>query len=187
MSEIYLLIFNIGLYVAACAYFFRRNRHSFTTYASYIYLTNSVFSLLYYLTPVYNYSPAGLGGVVNLPAVIWLFVFNFLLCYTLRYFDIEETYKLENYHSNYWKKIQIFLCLIYGLYVIYALPGSIENLMSSDLSDIRNEYMSEGLDFKIPDFVQKFNVYFSGLYFIILLISLIPRGELLFGIGIFKT
>ena len=90
MNELDILHVNIGIYSVFTLYFYKRyGLRNLSTVASIIYLIFSIVSRLYFDTPVFFYSFSNLKEL-KWEGMVWLSVFNFLMCNLLRGFGLDK-------------------------------------------------------------------------------------------------
>lgn len=140
MNELYVVLLNTLLYLIFFIYSLRKFKlGNLTTIISLIYFVGSFFSLLLYITPLY-YITVSAQGECTYESCIYLFIVNFLLIISLGHIDLSQCNVLCNYNSRLIKKIQIFLCVIFFVYLVFQIPASIQKFFSGrELSDMREE------------------------------------------------
>lgn len=172
MTELEILYVNICLYVSAFIFF--KAKHGFlnlSTICILFYLLGSIISLFFYLTPVYNFTFSN-DGKLSIEGMLWLFSFNFLLCYLLRYFSFPKSEVITSYNKGFVDKVQNVLVVAFVIILIFDLPISLTNISSQNLADLRDTTYVEGghgSKFFLVDLLQR---AFSELILILLAIAL---------------
>lgn len=170
MKEIEILYVNIAIYTIFFLYFYKRyGLKNLSTVASFVYLVSSIASWLYFATPVFFFSFSNLKGL-KWEGMLWLASFNFLLCNLLRGFGIEKDQEIIGYNAKFFKRLQFFLIIGGGFSVIVQLPSAINNLMSENLSDIRDLTYTDGAQVTSNPIDNLYNRIFGGLNIFLLLL-----------------
>lgn len=170
MNELDILHINIGIYSVFTLYFYKRyGLRNLSTVASVIYLIFSIVSRLYFDTPVFFYSFSNLKEL-KWEGMAWLAVFNFLMCNLLRGFGLDKGQVITGYNAKFFRKLQLFL-IIGGVFsLIIQLPSAVNNLMSGNLSDIRDLTYTDGAQVASNPIVDIYSRIFGGLNIFLLLL-----------------
>lgn len=170
MNELDILHINIGIYSVFTLYFYKRyGLRNLSTVASIIYLIFSIVSRLYFDTPVFFYSFSNLKEL-KWEGMVWLAVFNFLMCNLLRGFGLDKGQVITGYNAKFFRKLQLFL-IIGGVFsLIIQLPSAVNNLMSGNLSDIRDLTYTDGAQVASNPIVDIYSRIFGGLNIFLLLL-----------------
>lgn len=170
MDEITILNLNIACYALFVVYFYKKcGLKNLSTIASIVYLLGSILSRLYYETPVFFFSFSNLREI-KIQGMIWLLACNFLLINLLKGFGFSHTNVISGYNEKFFCKLQLFVVIISSISLIVQLPSAISNIMSGNLSDIRDATYSEGAQVTSNIFVNYIQRLFSGLNFFLFLI-----------------
>lgn len=170
MSEVDILHVNIVLYALFTIYFYKRyGLTNLSTIASVVYLIFSIIARLYFGTPVFFYSFSN-AKMVKMDGMIWLAAFNFLMCNLLRGFGYEKGYQITGYDERFFRKLLVFLIVCGGISLAVQLPSAIGNLMSGNLSDIRDLTYTDGAQVDSNIVVSVYSRIFGGLNEFLLLI-----------------
>lgn len=170
MNELDILHVNIGIYSVFTLYFYKRyGLRNLSTVASIIYLIFSIVSRLYFDTPVFFYSFSNLKEL-KWEGMVWLSVFNFLMCNLLRGFGLDKGQVITGYNAKFFRKLQLFL-IIGGVFsLIIQLPSAVNNLISGNLSDIRDLTYTDGAQVTSNPIVDIYSRIFGGLNIFLLLL-----------------
>lgn len=170
MNELDILHINIGIYSVFTLYFYKRyGLKNLSTVASIIYLIFSIVSRLYFDTPVFFYSFSNLKEL-KWEGMAWLAVLNFLMCNLLRGFGLDKGQVITGYNAKFFRKLQLFL-IIGGVFsLIIQLPSAVNNLMSGNLSDIRDLTYTDGAQVASNPIVDIYSRIFGGLNIFLLLL-----------------
>lgn len=144
MSELQILYINILLYVIGHIYFVAR--FGFLNLAALgmmCYLLGSIMSLLFYITPVYIFTFSN-EGQMNVEGMLWLFLFNFLLCNILRYFNFPKAKVISGYNMRLINNIQSGLIVVFSIILVFDMPITLRNILSQNFSDLRELTYTEG-------------------------------------------
>lgn len=170
MNELDILHINIGIYSVFTLYFYKRyGLRNLSTVASVIYLIFSIVSRLYFDTPVFFYSFSNLKEL-KWEGMAWLAAFNFLMCNLLRGFGLDKGQVITGYNAKFFRKLQLFL-IVGGVFsLIIQLPSAVNNLMSGNLSDIRDLTYTDGAQVTSNPIVDIYSRIFGGLNIFLLLL-----------------
>lgn len=95
--------------------------------------------------------------------MVWLSVFNFLMCNLLRGFGLDKGQVITGYNAKFFRKLQLFL-IIGGVFsLIIQLPSAVNNLISGNLSDIRDLTYTDGAQVTSNPIVDIYSRIFGGL------------------------
>lgn len=139
MSELNCVIINSILYafLFACL-LFRYKWYNLSTLLSGIYLINSVFSLLLYISPFYAVTVSA-AGTITIEPFLYMFSWYFLLIMSFSHINLNEVRYVTNYHQKYLYNIQLFLCVILTIQLLFLFPQSIMDFFSGrDLGMLRD-------------------------------------------------
>ena len=140
MSENTVIIINFCLYltlsiIAAT----RKGKYSLVSVISYFYTTSALFSFLLYSHPLYDTTFTS-DGTSTIEGCLYLFAINGLLITSFWNVDISNIKQLKGYNEKLFTNTQKVLCVLFIIYLIFSLPGSISRFFSgSNLADMRDE------------------------------------------------
>lgn len=170
MSGLSILYINITVYSLFTLYFFKRyGLKNLSTIASFAYLVSAIFSFLYYNTPVFLFSFSNIKDL-KLGGMVWLALFNFLSCNLLRGFGLQKNCTIYGYDEVFFGKLQKLIIFLSIIILIFQLPSAVGNLLSRNLSDIREATYTDGAQVSsnfIVDIIQRI---FGGLNIFLLIL-----------------
>lgn len=170
MTEIEILHVNIALYSLFSVYFYKRyGLKNLSTIASIVYLIFSIVARLFFGTPVFFYSFSN-ARELKWEGMVWLAVFNFLLCNLLRGFGYDKDTQIIGYDDRFYRKLLLFLIIGGGISLMVQLPSAIRNLVSGNLGDIRNLTYTDGAQVANNPVVSIYSRVFGGLNEFLLLV-----------------
>ena len=120
MNELNLLILNCLLYIGAFMFFLKKySIINISTILFLLYSLSSVFSLLYFQSPLY-YSTFTSSGIINIEAILYLFLLNFIFCSSFRNFRFNQEGQIVNLK---YKVIDNFVKIIFFVSLISLLTS----------------------------------------------------------------
>ena len=140
MNELSIVITNFCLYVILFVYCLIRYKWiNLSTVTSLVYTIGALFSVLLFISPLYNLTFTA-KGECSMESCIYLYIVNTLLILSLANININKCEYIYNYNTKIIKKIQAFLCVTLIVYIIFQIPNSIQKFYSGrNLSDMREE------------------------------------------------
>jgi len=170
MPESNILLFNICLYLCGTGLFsIKFGRLNLATIGIFFYLMSSVFAFLYFKSDYFRMSISNVGKV-TLEPLIWLFVFNVLLCAVLRKFEFPGTWLISNYNAKLIKKIHVFAIVVSFLIVIINIVPAINNITNPNLKDLRDATYLTGSLVKVSFVFSLLKRIFGGLSILLIVI-----------------
>ncbi len=140
MTEIQTLYINILLYISLFIYCIVKYKwNNVCSFLSALYLGNSIFGLLLFISPLYFFSESA-QGTITIESVLYLFALNTLLILAFKDVSIDNYKIISGYNEKFLTNIQYFLSFILSVVLLIRLPESFDYYHSSeDLADLRNE------------------------------------------------
>lgn len=170
MTETNILYINIALYTCFTFYFYLKyGFKNLSTIASGAYLVCSIVSLLYYNTPLFLISFSNTNEI-KWEGMLWLAIFNFLSCNLLRGFGFQVNTTITGYNDTFFRRLQKFIIILSLITLIVQLPSAIMNLLTGNLSDIRNATYTDGALVSSNIVVNLIGRIFGGLNVLLLII-----------------
>ena len=133
-----------------------------------LYSLSSVFSLLYFQSPLY-YSTFTSSGIINIEAILYLFLLNFIFCSSFRNFRFNQEGQIVNLK---YKVIDNFVKIIFFVSLISlltSLPDLINLATTGSFAAMKGDVYETGGIIHNWFIIDLFNRIFGAFKFLLLL------------------
>ena len=169
MNELNLLILNCLLYIGAFMFFLKKySIINISTFLFLLYSLSSVFSLLYFQSPLY-YTSFTSSGIINIEAILYLFLLNFIFCSSFRNFRFYQEGQIVNLK---YKVIDNFVKIIFFVSLISllaSLPDLINMATTGSFAAMKDDVYETGGIIHNWFIIGLFNRIFGAFTFLLLL------------------